>query len=679
MMRNDEYLWLEDILSDDALAWVGQQNAKTSEVLETDCAFEGFRDRIFAKLTADDRVPYGSYANGFIYNFWQDASNPRGIWRRATLEDYIGDDTEWQTLLSIDALNESEGGNWVFKGANRLASDKSRALLSLSDGGKDAAVIREFDIEAKAFVSDGFELSEAKLSVAWLDENRLLVGSSKDPLGASDAGYAIVIRILERGMSLADATVVYQGQASDMAVFVGASLCDGERFVFITRRIGFFESQNYWLRDDGRLIELPVPLSVELAGVCGWQALLQVKEPWNRGSQRFEPGSVVSLDLDALRHSGDHRFSLVYTPDAHSSVMGVAAGRGCAFIVLIEDVKGRVLRATFSGGCWKTEQLPFPDNGTVGVQNVNGHSDVAMFSFTSFLEPGTLYLLDDDARPKPIKSAPERFDASGYTVSQHFADSSDDTRIPYFLIEPAGTRRDGTTPVLLFGYGGFERSFTPQYLPAMVQEWLATGGAYVVANIRGGGEYGPKWHRAVLREKRVLAFDDFIAVAEDLITSGVTSSTCLAIKGGSNGGLLMGAMLTRRPDLFSAIICRVPLLDMLRYHKLLAGASWMAEYGNPDDENDRAYLEKLSPYHNLRKAADYPRMFFATSTRDDRVHPGHARKMYARMQAMGYDNLYFENIEGGHGAAASPDQMARVAAMELVYLHRQLADQSAGD
>lgn len=676
MHEHDEYAWLEEIKGSAALAWVAEQNIVAHETFEGDARYQGFFGSILSKLTAHDRLVSGRHFDGFIYNFWQDRQHRRGLWRRIGLDRYLNDRDCWETLLDIDELNELEGANWVFRGASFLAPGTTKALLSLSDGGRDAVVMREFDLLERAFVPDGFQTGPAKQSAAWLDRDRLIVASSADPSGASKAGYGIAVRMLQRGAGLAEAPVIYRGDPDDMAVQVSGTIAAGERIVFITQRKNFFESAIFRLEEDGRLLQLPVPGSAKLAGVCGQLALLRVKEQWDQGGVRLEPGSLVSLDLDALRHSLTPIVRPVFTPGARSSVTHVAPRRDDVILVVSEDVKSRLLRAKLQGDRWTTEPLELPDFGAATIESADGHSNVALLSFASFLEPETLYLLDEDCVMRPIRMAPRQFDSTPYAVTQRFAPSADGTAIPYFLITPAASTPGAGLPTLLFGYGGFERSIRPHYLAPMIQEWLAAGGAYAIANIRGGGEYGPRWHRAALRENRVLAFDDFIAVAEDLIATGITSPPLLGIKGGSNGGLLMGAMLTRRPELFGAIICRVPLLDMLRFHKMQAGASWTAEYGDPDDETDRGHLERISPYHNLAPGRGYPKIFFTTATGDDRVHPGHARKMHARMQQLGYDSVFFENIQGGHQTAIGPEQMAMNAAMELVFLHQQLVDRA---
>ncbi|HEX2762580.1 MAG TPA: prolyl oligopeptidase family serine peptidase [Allosphingosinicella sp.] len=676
MREQDGYAWLEEVDGSAALAWVAEQNAVARETFEGDARYQGFFDSILSKLTAPDRLVSGRHFDGFIYNFWQDRQHRRGIWRRIELDQYLNDRHCWETLLDIDELNKFEGANWVFRAASFLAPGETKLLLSLSDGGRDAVVMREFDLLERAFVTDGFQTGRAKQSATWLDRDRLIVASSADPLGASKAGYGIAVRMLKRGTAFADAPVIYCGDPDDMAVQVSGTICGGERMVFITQRKNFFESAIFRLEEDGSLLQLPVPGSTKLAGVCRQLAFLRVKEQWDLGGEPLAPGSIVSLDLEALRHSSTPSVRPIFTPGARSSVTNVAPRRDDVILVVSEDVKSRVFRARLQGDSWVTERLELPDLGAATIESADGDSNVALLSFASFLEPETLYLLDDDGMMRPIRMAPRQFDSTPYAVTQRFASSADGTAIPYFLITPAASPPDARLPTLLFGYGGFERSIRPHYLAPMIQEWLAAGGAYAIANIRGGGEYGPRWHRAALREKRVLAFDDFIAVAEDLIATGITSPSLLGIKGGSNGGLLMGAMLIRRPELFGAIICRVPLLDMLRFHKMQAGASWTAEYGDPDDDRDRGHLERISPYHNLAPGRHYPKVFFTTATGDDRVHPGHARKMQARMQQLGYDSIFFENIQGGHQTATGPEHMAMNGAMELVFLHQQLVDRA---
>ena len=674
MLELDEYDWLENVDGAAALSWVAEQNAKALSALKGDPRYERLFKSVHAKLTADDRLVSGRHFDGYIYNFWQDRRHRRGVWRRIQLDGYLGAQDSWENLLDLDELNGREAANWVFRSANFLGPGETRVILSLSDGGRDAVVLREFDLLERAFVRNGFETSPAKQSAAWLDRDRLILGTSADPLGASKAGYAIAIRLLERGASLAEAPIVYHGNPDDMAVQVSGTLCGGERLIFVTCRENIFESKIFRFETDGGFTRLPVPTSAKLAGVCRRQALLRVKEPWQIDGQRLDTGSIVSLDLDELSGGAGAVVRPVFMPDARSSVTNVAPRRDDVLILVSEDVKSRLFRATLDEGRWATEPLALPDFGAATIESADAQSGVSLLSFSSFLQPETLYLLDPAGAMRPIRTSTPQFDAAPYSVTQRLVASVDGTEIPYFLITPATRPAGEMLPMLLFAYGGFERSIRPHYLPPVIQEWLAAGGGYAVANIRGGGEFGPRWHRAALRDKRVLAFADFVAVAENLIDTGVTSPSLLGIKGGSNGGLLMGAMLSGRPELFGAIICRVPLLDMLRFHRMQAGASWIAEYGDPDDPCDREYLQRISPYHNVSAGRDYPTIYFSTATGDDRVHPGHARKMHARLQQLGHHSIFFESLHGGHQTSTGPEQMATNAAMELVFLHQQLID-----
>ena len=669
----DPYLWLEDIEGERALNWVRRRNGHTLSALQSDPRFLPCRDEIYKQLSADDRIPFGSYEKGNIYNFWQDKNNVRGLYRRTTLDSYRSTAPCWRTILDVDALAAAEDRNWVFKGVIPLASGDPRTLVLLSIGGKDAVVTREFDRETGRFIKDGFVVPEGKVTAAWVDENRLLIGANFDAAGVTRASYPRRIRLWRRGTPLEQAEPVYEAKTTDTSADAASFLRDGRRYAIVTRNITMFLRETYLFTAEEELLQVPVPDSADIMGLFQGWLVIKPREEWRTQESCFSPGSLVLLDLELFLQTREMRTRSLYAPAANASVQGVAATRSRLYINLLEDVKSKLLQATPAGSDWRLGSVPLPDNGIVGITAVDGESEVLMFSFSSFLQPDQLYLATAATEePSVIKSLPPRFDSSRYQVAQRFAASRDGVRIPYFLVAAKDVPMDGSTPVLQWGYGGFGLSQTPGYLPAPIQHWLAQGGAYVVANIRGGGEYGPAWHQAALKENRQKSYDDFIAVAEDLIGSGVTSPRRLSCMGGSNGGLLVGVMLTQRPDLFGAVICAVPLLDMMRYHKLLAGASWMMEFGDPDVPEERDCLRRFSPYQNVHADADYPPVFFTTSTKDDRVHPGHARKMAAKMMAQGHQVHYYENTEGGHGGAANQMQSAQIEALQQICLLRQL-------
>jgi prolyl oligopeptidase len=674
MIETDPFLWLEEIDSPEALAWVRAQNARSLALLASDPRYPALLAEARTVITAPDRIPYPHFLGDRLANFWQDEFHVRGLWRGTTLDSYRTADPQWESLLDIDALATAEQRNWVFQGAVSLPPDYRRCLVALSDGGKDAKELREFDLAAARFVANGFSLSEAKQSAVWLDDDTLLVARDWGPGTLTASGYPFILKKLGRGAPLDAAEQIFAGTASDVSV--GASVLrdpDGAmRGVLINRQVNFFESERYLLTDRGP-IRLPVPPRSSFRAFVAGQLVFSLEQDW--GSD-FPSGALVSLNLAAcLADPQTVTPALILAPGPRESIEDAAATRSRLLVTVYRNVQGAAASYHFNDGGWQASPLDLPKNVSVHIAATTDREDRAFVDVAGFLDPNTLWLVDPEAGDAaPIKSSPPRFDASGNVVEQFEAASSDGTLVPYFVIRPKALRTDGSGPTLLYGYGGFQVSLTPSYLGAAGKLWLEKGGVYVIANIRGGGEFGPPWHRAALKSDRRLAFDDFIAVAEDLIRRGITSPRRLGIMGGSNGGLLMGVMLTQRPDLFRASVIQVPLLDMLRYHKLLAGASWIAEYGDPDLPEEAAFLRSISPYHNLKPGMAYPEPFFVTSTKDDRVHPGHARKMAARMQAMGLPFLYYENVDGGHSAAANLEERARRTALEFTYLTRKLMD-----
>lgn len=666
----DENLWLEEVEGEKALAWVAAQNAATTATLE--------RDPVYAKLFADaraivlakDRAPFAKNVRGQFYNFWQDEKNVRGVWRRTTLDQYVKPDAKWDVLLDFDALARAENEDWVFKGAPWLTKTSSRRLLKLSRGGKDAAVTREYDVEAKRFVTDGFNLPEAKSSVAGVDEDNLLLATDEGADSLTTSGYPRIIRRWRRGRPLAEAELIFTAPRDHMGVDPFVIQHGREVHAFLTESVDFWRRHTYVI-EGSNTRRLPFPETARFLDLRGGRAILQLKEAMTVEGRTFPAGAIVSCGIEGERPN-DVR--LIFAPDPRQSVEDVGVGADRVVLTLIEDVRGKVIEVTFAAnGEPKLRALDLPTNGVLTYE-VADEDDATSFdevSFTNYLTPLSTYRMER-GHLKPLKSAPARFDASALEVGQHFAISRDGTRVPYFMVAKKGLKLDGTNPTILYGYGGFENSMTPYYSGVTGKLWLERGGVYVVANIRGGGEYGPAWHRAALRENRQRAFDDFIAVAEDLHARKVTSPRHLGIQGGSNGGLLVGAVMVQRPELFNAVQIQVPLLDMRRYTKLLAGASWMGEYGDPDKPEDWAFISKYSPYQNLRADVTYPVPLFTTSTKDDRVHPGHARKMAARMRSFGKPIFYFENTKGGHAGAANLDETSHIVALEYAYMWSRL-------
>lgn len=678
---DDPYIWLEEVEGEAALKWVAEQNALSLPRLEGDARYEPLRAQAEAIYTSQDRIPYGTLQNDWVYNFWQDETHVRGILRRARLDSYKTDTPDWQTVLDVDALAEAEGENWVYKGRECLAPDFTRCLIDLSRGGKDATVMREYDLEKSEFIEGGFALAEAKGSIGWIDQDTLLVASDFGEGSLTTSGYPRSVRTWKRGTDINDAPNVFEIPAEETLVFA-SSIDRPEGSYPIIYRIPEFFSGEVLIHRDGKNLSIPFPIDADFQGIMAGKALALMRKEWSPAEGvSFVPGSLVAIDLEASLAAGKAvNATAVATPTASRSINSVSIGRHHLLISFLDDVKGQLVEAAIGDDGWELAPVKLPENGTISISSRSGNlghdafSGVAMINFESFLIPDTLYVMEEGGTPEPVKSLPARFDASNIVSEQHFATSADGTRIPYFILHGRDMAHDGSAPTLVYGYGGFEISRTPAYASPLTIGWLQAGGVYVVANIRGGGEYGPAWHQAALLENRQRAYDDFIAVAEDLIERGVTSSPHLGIRGGSNGGLLVGAVTMQRPELYSAVICAVPLLDMLRYHKLLAGASWMAEYGNPDIPEQRAFIEKYSPYQNIDPKAKYPEIFFWTNTKDDRVHPGHPRKMVARMKEQGHAVLYFENTEGGHGGGANLPQLARTTALQQVYLLQKLKD-----
>lgn len=675
---DDPYLWLEDVTGDKALAWVRERNAESRPVIEAEPGFADTRDRLREVLDSKERIPYATRIGGHLYNFWRDQANPRGLWRRTTLAEYRKAQPNWELLLDLDALAKSEKENWVWHGVECLGGASSRCLIALSRGGADATVVREFDMASKAFVPGGFSLPEAKSELTWLDENTVLAATDFGPGSLTDSGYPRVVKRWQRGQPLSAAVTVFEGQKADVSSSPMVDHTPGFERVMFTRAIDFYRTEQF-LWQDGKLLPLDKPADAQ---VSPWRerVVIRLRSDWTVGGRTWPQGSLLVGDWAAYLR-GERQFQAVFTPSATRSLSEWTVTRHQILLSVMDNVAGRVEAwGPDAKGTWVRREVPAPFPGTLGVSSLHD-SRVAddnlgesfFLTYTDFLTPDSLYLGRTDGSPlEKLKARPAFFSAEGMKAEQRFATSKDGTRVPYFVIWPKGAVADGRNPTLLYGYGGFQVSMQPWYSGGMGLGWYRRGGVLVVANIRGGGEFGPGWHQAAIKANKQKSYDDFIAVAEDLIAQKISSPRHLGIEGGSNGGLLVGAVMVQRPDLFNAVVCQVPLLDMKRYHLLLAGASWMAEYGNPDDANDWATLGKISPYQNVKPGVRYPDPFFVTSTRDDRVHPGHARKMVARMREQGHKVYYYENIEGGHGAAADNAQAADRIALETTYLWMRL-------
>lgn len=670
----DPYLWLEDVEGEKALDWVRAQNAASKDSLESLEGFVQLRDDLRAILDSNDKIPFVREMGGYLYNFWQDANNPRGLWRRTTLESYRSAAPQWEVILDLDALNKAEGENWVWAGSDCLRPEYTRCLLSLSRGGADANVTREFDIASKSFVEGGFFRPEAKGGMGWIDLDTVFVYTDFGDGSMTSSGYPRIAKRWKRGTELASAETVYEGQADDMYIAATHDDTPGYERSFVSRTLAFYNDELYLLGDGGTLTRIDAPNSANKSVHKDW-LLLELREPLTAGEATFAAGSLLAAKLDAFL-AGERRFTVLFEPSDTSSLAGYGFTANHLVLNVLEDVKNRLsvlTPAAEAGQPWASQPLPgAPAFGTVSVSAYDEEkSDLVWMTSTDYLTPTTLYLGELLGEKAKLKEMPSFFDKEGLEITQGFATSDDGTRVPYFMVARKDIERNGRNPTLLYGYGGFEISLTPGYSGAVGRAWLQDGGVYVVANIRGGGEYGPRWHQAALKANRNKAYEDFAAVAKELIAQNITAPAHLGMQGGSNGGLLMGNMTVMYPELFGAVVCQVPLLDMKRYHLLLAGASWMAEYGNPDTA-DWEFLQKYSPYQNVKADAKYPPVLFTTSTRDDRVHPGHARKMFARMQEQGHSVAYYENIEGGHGGAADNGQRAYMQAIAYSFLRQHL-------
>ena len=673
---DDPYLWLEEVEGERALEWVHARNKECFDELEADERYGKFLSQAEKILNAKDRIPYSSIRGKYVYNFWQDAEHVRGIMRRTTPESYRLAKPEWETVLDIDALAKAEDENWVYKGTAWLAPDYERCLIKLSRGGTDASVHREFDMVAKRFVEGGFALPEAKSGVTWLDRDTLLVGTDWGEGSLTESGYPRVAKRWKRGTPLAKATTIFEGRHEDIGIWPRVMDSGEDTIALVDQSLTFFTGAYHVIGPDGKLTSLPLQESADLAGFYAGRLLFTLREAWEVDGQTHAQGALLAINAAVFQATGKlPSIETIYMPDERTSIEGVTVSRSGLYVTLLQNVKGRILRFSVNpqSGQWSSKPVPLPENGTVSISAAGPHSDTIFVNYEDHVTPDRLSEFDADANKlSTLKSLAARFDAGDLEVHQHMAKSADGTAVPYFVIHRKGLKPDGSTPTILYGYGGFEISLKPGYSATIGKLWLERGGAYAVANIRGGGEFGPRWHKAALKTERQRAYDDFIAVGEDLAKRGITSPKHLGISGGSNGGLLVGAIFTQRPDLLNAVVCRVPLLDMIRYTKLLAGASWAAEYGDPEDPKMREAILRYSPYQNVFPDKKYPKVFIETSTKDDRVHPGHARKMVARMREQGHEVLYYENTEGGHAAGANLKQHARRYALEYVYFSRQL-------
>jgi prolyl oligopeptidase len=668
---DDPYLWLEDVTGERALTWARAQNALSTKELEASPDFEPLRKRLLSILDSRERIPYVSKHGAWCYNFWRDEKNVRGLWRRTSLEEFKKTKPAWEVVLDVDKLAAEEKENWVWKGDQILYPTYDRCLVSLSRGGADAGVIREFDLNTRQFVTNGFYLPEAKSHVAWRNRDVLYVGTDFGPGSLTASGYPRIVKEWKRGTPLAQASLVFEGRPADVGVDAEVIHDHGHTYELIRRGVTFFTSEVLLHRGD-QWVKINKPADAT-AGTFDDQLVLRLRSDWTVSGRTYPSGALLAAPLEEYL-KGQMRLEVLFTPTERKSLAGTSETKHYLLLNELDNVRNRLYVLEHKDGAWKRTPLEAPAFGSIGISGVDpDESDDYFMTVTDFLTPSSLYFGTVGSKDRErLKTLPSFFNAEGLEIFQHEATSKDGTKVPYFQVGRKGLVLNGQNPTLLYGYGGFEISMLPSYSGGIGSAWLERGCVYVLANIRGGGEFGPRWHEAARKQNRQRAYDDFIAVAEDLIARKVTSPEHLGIQGGSNGGLLMGVMLTERPDLFKAVVCQVPLLDMRRFNKLLAGASWMDEYGDPDKPEEWAYISKYSPYQNMFRDRKYSRVLFTTSTRDDRVHPGHARKMVARMKEQGHDVLYYENIEGGHGGAANNKQSAYMWALAYTFLLKEL-------
>ncbi|NIJ15815.1 prolyl oligopeptidase family serine peptidase [Sphingobium vermicomposti] len=671
---DDPYVWLEDWTGPRAMQWVEAENQATVATLQGDRRYKGFYDQALAIASAKDRIAMPMMIGGRIFNFWRDADHPQGIWRVTSEADYATEQPRWETVLDLDALSKAEGRKWVWKGASILDPEEKLALIHLSDGGEDAVSLREFDLQAGQFVQGGFDVPTSKQNVDWGDEDTLLLARDWGDGSMTASGYPFIVKAVKRGSPLSAAVEVYRGAPTDQLGVYPMLLSDGDdnRAAFLVRGVTFFGNETYLLTAAGAK-KLPLPAKSSLQGLVQGELLIQTSEDWTSGGVTVPAGALASVPLKALESGEALSPRILFAPNERQSIDGVAATRSRAIVTINDNVRGRVLSFAPGADGWTSQAVELPDNATISTVAATHRNDRVYLSVAGFLAPTTLWAMDAaSAAPVQVKAMPARFDAAGLVVEQYEAASSDGTKIPYFIVHRKDMKRDGSTPAIMTAYGGFEISMTPSYAAIMGKLWLERGNSFAVANIRGGGEFGPAWHEAGRKTKRQIIYDDFAAVARDIFARGLSSPAKFGIYGGSNGGLLMGVQFSQHPDLWKAVAIQVPLLDMVRYEQIAAGASWVDEYGSVSVPEEKAFLETISPYRNIRAGVAYPTPYVWTTTKDDRVGPQHARKFAARLKEYGLPYLFYEDLAGGHAGDADIEQSARLQAMQMAYFAREL-------
>ncbi|KPQ31563.1 MAG: prolyl oligopeptidase PreP [Porphyrobacter sp. HL-46] len=680
--EQDPYIWLEEARSKEALDWVAKENERTLAAFEADPRYQQLKAEALAIFDSEDRIPFVSFRPDGLYNFWQDKANPKGLLRRTTLESYRTDSPQWEVILDVDALAAAEGKEWVYMGSSCLPPALTRCMIALSDGGEDATIMREFDTTTKQFVEGGFVLDrKSQGGVNWVDADTLLVGRDFGEGTLTTSEYAFTTREWKRGTAIADAPEIFRGEPTDVSA--GAYLLrDNDAVIharMARRGVSFHESE-YFVEKDGEWLQLDIPLKASPYGIVDGHILYSTDVDWTVDGQTFPADSLIAMDLEEWKANPNGATkTLVWAPGERQTRQGGTVTGNALFVTLLDNVVGKVLEFNFDGSQWVSREVALPDNATLGIAASSDETDEIMFTVSGFLEPTTLYYTDGSTPPAVLKTSPAYFAPEGMEVEQHEATSKDGTKIPYFIVKPKGMALDGSTATLLTGYGGFQVARLPGYLGTTGKLWVEKGGAYVLANMRGGGEFGPNWHQTAIRENKQRTWDDFLAVAEDLVKRGFTSPEHLGIQGGSQGGLLVGTAFTQRPDLFGAAIVQIPLFDMLRYHLIGRGASWIGEYGDPRIPEQRAWIEGYSPYQKIVAGVDYPTPFLWASTADDRTHPAHARKGAARLKELGQPYYYFEDTTGGHSGGVDNDQRAKLQALQFVYLMQRLMDDRGGN
>jgi prolyl oligopeptidase len=672
---DDPYLWLEEIEGERALDFVEQQSKRTLERFGN-AGFADDRDTLAAIYDRSDNIPYVSRRGGLLYNFWKDANNPRGLWRRTTLEEFRGPDPKWDILLDLDRLAAEEAEDWILGGVEALPGSNAR-ILNLSRGGGDATVKREFDIGSRTFVPDGFTLPEAKggavKGAEWLDADTLLLSSAYGEGMATTSGYARTVRLWRRGTDVNRAPVIFETATDNISAFSSIDRTGASLRVWFVEWLDFF-NYRLWLGDEsGAKTRLDLPTDVWAQAYQDWQ-VVKLRTAWSAGGRSFAPDTVLGISLSAFL-AGDRNFEVIFEPEPRRALQGFFWNAGRLVLPILDELRPVFEVWTPSENGWTHSSLQgLPEIGVVDVwpldADVSESNGDLLANVQDPLTPPSLMLIEGVGSPALLKQAPRTFSADGLVITQHEAISVDGERIPYVQTGPAdGT---GDAPVHLSAYGGFGVAMRPYYNSAIGKLWLERGGTSVVANIRGGGEFGTRWHDAGRYAGKRLAHDDFAAVAADLVRRGVTRANRIAAEGGSNGGILISNMLTRYPERFGALFCTIPLIDMRRYTKLLAGASWIAEYGDPDKPEEWAWLQTYSAYHTAKPGQKYPPILIATTRRDDRVHPGHARKMAAKLQAMGYEAYFYEPAAGGHGYGKDNRERAAFTALGYAFLKNKI-------